>query len=241
MQSRRRGTVLADQPFLAQIGRVVQPHELPGMRRLAEILCTRRSGLQELSLAYCRIGPRGFSVWLVEALAKEQHQLRELVLDCNELGNQGARGVARLISSPTNTIANLFLRRNGITGDGVVALAEALHNNTVVNSLVLTHNDLQETGERALDAVLQTNRVVSEMGTLTSSSSSPSSAMRLGRLHFQVACNKNGFWSLLESEDQLICWEVLVARLFGRTNAPRGLDLVFCLLRNRPDLVTRPY
>ena len=80
MQSRRRGTVLADQPFLAQIGRVVQPHELPGMRRLAEILCTRRSGLQELSLAYCRIGPRGFSVWLVEALAKEQHQLRGLVL-----------------------------------------------------------------------------------------------------------------------------------------------------------------
>lgn len=109
---------------------------------LATVL--RNHSLQELLLCDNEIGSQGCEALISELLPRvgevqqrSPSSLRCLDLSCNKLNDAGARIIATLLAEKESTMQTIGLSYNGITSDGIVALAEKLEFNNWLKTLRL--------------------------------------------------------------------------------------------------------
>lgn len=76
---------------------------------------------------------------LCKTTLKNNAALRFLYLDCNEIGNAGARYLARVLMT-NNALETLFLQSNNIGRAGVRALSRAMAYNCTLTHMVLDEN-----------------------------------------------------------------------------------------------------
>lgn len=104
---------------------------------------------------YCtRIRPSGAT--LVAKVLQKNH-LKELDLEFNQFGDEGAIAIAKVLRTNTS-LEFLNLRLNHIGSDGAVALADALQGNAMLQDLKLGCNPIGDDGAIALARAMHSKR-----------------------------------------------------------------------------------
>jgi len=105
--------------------------------------------MREIKLGLNSLGSRG--AWLLSqsVLASSRTTLTKLSLSSNQIGCDGARAVAGMLSECTSLVY-LDLSANGIMDEGATALGEALERNRSLKMLSLEANSIGEVGLRYL-------------------------------------------------------------------------------------------
>jgi len=97
---------------------------------------------------------------------KENQTLTSLTLEENNLGNEGAEGIAvclEPIRGRMATLTRLALRKNEIGDKGSLRLAEALRSNSTLVMLDIQENDIGNEGGAAIAAMLGSNTTLTEV------------------------------------------------------------------------------
>ncbi|MGC6403933.1 MAG: hypothetical protein ACON5A_01640 [Candidatus Comchoanobacterales bacterium] len=133
---------------------------LDGMQDLAKVL-NEDETLLDLKLGVNSMGVEAATI-LVDAL-KDNKVLKKLYLDANKLGEEWAKMLAERFNQPNQwQLDELILANNNIK-KGAVALANALEDNTTLNTLGLTGNAIQDDGAKALAELLKSNYTLSQL------------------------------------------------------------------------------
>jgi Ran GTPase-activating protein (RanGAP) involved in mRNA processing and transport len=131
-----------------------------GITALAAVLATHPN-LRELSLGNTGISSIGLAALSNGIAANSNSALQRLDLRNNELGGGNAGMLlAAILSKDTAALSSLSLVNTGLGDDEVVALAAALHANTVLTRLDLSNNNIGDVGASALIALLENNVVL---------------------------------------------------------------------------------
>jgi Ran GTPase-activating protein (RanGAP) involved in mRNA processing and transport len=84
-------------------------------------------------------------------------------LSHNRIGNSGARGIAKLLSSPKSSLITLKLNNNQIANDGIKRIGKALQQNKVLETLELRLNHLYDEGGYSILVLLLKNSNLREL------------------------------------------------------------------------------
>lgn len=129
------------------------------------------------------------SVVMLAAGISRTRSLTTLVLADNDIGNEGAEALANVLALGDSSIRVLDLEGCGVGHDGVVALSNALAQDTSLSELTLSNNLVCDEGAAALADMLTQN---SSLETLLLGNSEV--GLR-GALSLAQSCSK-GTWSL---------------------------------------------
>jgi Ran GTPase-activating protein (RanGAP) involved in mRNA processing and transport len=88
--------------------------------------------------------------------------LTELWLQCNNIGDDGAKAIAEALKVNT-VVTTLYLHNNSIGDEGAKAIAEALKVNAVLTELWLQGSNICEDGAKAIAEALKVNAVVTTL------------------------------------------------------------------------------
>eukprot|EP00842_Homolaphlyctis_polyrhiza_P004976 jgi/Hompol1/547/HPOL_005001-RA len=86
-----------------------------------------------------------------------------LDLSHNKIGDAGARGLAKVLATPSTSLKELLLSNNKITHTGSISLGKALSLNTSLSSLNLRLNHLGDAGGHTLCTALMKNKTLKEV------------------------------------------------------------------------------
>ncbi|XP_072894273.1 NACHT, LRR and PYD domains-containing protein 3-like [Hemitrygon akajei] len=106
--------------------------------------------IKHLNLLDCHIQSEG-----IQRLGPGLHKCQELRLGWNELGDSGVKLVSAALRNPECKIQKLGLIGVGLTDSGVEDLVSALSTNPSLTELVLSYNNLEDSGVRLVSAALR--------------------------------------------------------------------------------------
>ncbi|XP_072894197.1 ribonuclease inhibitor-like [Hemitrygon akajei] len=106
--------------------------------------------IKHLNLQDCHIQSEG-----IQRLGPGLHKCQELRLGWNELGDSGVKLVSAALRNPECKIQKLGLIGVGLTDSGVEDLVSALSTNPSLTELVLSYNNLEDSGVRLVSAALR--------------------------------------------------------------------------------------
>ena len=130
----------------------------PGALEIANFLKHNNSKISTLSLSGNFMSATGGKA-IAEALRTAKHgYLKDLYIGGNDLQNVGGRSFAALIQSNNAALEVLHLNGNNIGEDGLIAIARALGNNTVLDELDLQWNYMTTTGATEFGEVAKLNK-----------------------------------------------------------------------------------
>lgn len=133
---------------------------LDGMQDLAKVL-NEDETLMDLNLGVNLMGVEAATI-LVDAL--KDKVLKKLYLNANKLGDEGAKMLAERFNQPNHwQLDELILAANHIDKKGAVALANALKDNTTLNTLDLRGNAIQDDGAKEFAELLKNNNTLSQL------------------------------------------------------------------------------
>mmetsp|Transcript_9622 Transcript_9622/g.28154 ORF Transcript_9622/g.28154 Transcript_9622/m.28154 type:complete len:501 (-) Transcript_9622:46-1548(-) len=119
----------------------------------------RRDQLERLQLRYCDLKAQAASVLAKTLAAAPGGRLTTLDLQGNDVGNEGARALAKALPG-SRSLTALSLPANSIRASGAGALAEALRVNHALRDLNLRYNDVGDGGAVSLAEALPHNKVL---------------------------------------------------------------------------------
>jgi hypothetical protein len=128
-----------------------------GANAIATQFLSSAKRLSKLDLRYNDIQASGMQA-VCSALASGK--VRHLYLEGNQIGNEGAAALAKLLvqqaSNNSNTpLQEIFLGANKIQADGAKVMAEALYRNKFLSKLYLEGNQIGWQGANAFSTVLE--------------------------------------------------------------------------------------
>eukprot|EP00073_Rattus_norvegicus_P050682 XP_017453066.1 PREDICTED: protein NLRC3 isoform X3 [Rattus norvegicus] len=132
----------------------------PVMELLGSVLSGKDCRIQKISLAENQIGNKG-----ARGLARSLLVNRSLVtldLRSNSIGPQGAKALADALKI-NRTLTSLSLQSNVIKDDGVMYMAEALVSNQIISTLQLQKNLIGPRGAQQMADALKKNRSLREL------------------------------------------------------------------------------
>ncbi|XP_037669453.1 LOW QUALITY PROTEIN: NLR family CARD domain-containing protein 3 [Choloepus didactylus] len=132
----------------------------PAMELLGSVLSGKDCRIEKLSLAENQIGNKG-----ARALARSllvNRSLTALDLRCNNIGPPGAKALADALKI-NRTLASLSLQSNTIKDDGARSMAEALASSRALSVLHLQKNTIGPLGARQMAHALKQNRSLKEL------------------------------------------------------------------------------
>ncbi|XP_072892420.1 NACHT, LRR and PYD domains-containing protein 3-like [Hemitrygon akajei] len=106
--------------------------------------------IKHLNLAVCNIQCVG-----MQRLGPGLHKCQELGICWDELGDSGMKPVSAALRNPECKIQKLELTRVGLTDSGAADLASALSTNPSLTELVLSYNELGDSGAKLLSVALR--------------------------------------------------------------------------------------
>ncbi|XP_072894052.1 NACHT, LRR and PYD domains-containing protein 3-like isoform X2 [Hemitrygon akajei] len=106
--------------------------------------------IKHLNLAVCNIQCVG-----MQRLGPGLHKCQELGICWDELGDSGVKPVSAALRNPECKIQKLELTRVGLTDSGAADLASALSTNPSLTELVLSYNELGDSGAKLLSVALR--------------------------------------------------------------------------------------
>ena len=109
---------------------------IPISTRLPILIPTR------LDFTGCRIGPSG-AIFLASILAKDT-KLTEVRFPGNEIGDEGAVAIARMVKGKNRSLQIIILDNNGITTVGQRALLNAIFDNSSYDALEESNHVLEQ-------------------------------------------------------------------------------------------------
>ncbi|XP_072530357.1 NACHT, LRR and PYD domains-containing protein 3-like [Salminus brasiliensis] len=124
-----------------------------GVKLLSDLLKAPRFKLEKLLLCWCNLTDTSCRA-LASALSSKPLSLRELDLSYNELQDSGVKLLSAALVNPDCKLETLGLRCCDLTEKSCAALASALSLNLSLRELVLSSNDLQDSGVKLLTAGL---------------------------------------------------------------------------------------
>ena len=113
--------------------------------------------IEELNLRGCGLTSDG-----VGEVVSDNHTLRELELNDNQIRSEGVLAIATMLKT-NSSLEGLVLDRCSIGSSGGVELGRALERNKTLTVLVLSENALGDDGVRALSEGLETNSSLEEL------------------------------------------------------------------------------
>ncbi|XP_040604101.1 NLR family CARD domain-containing protein 3 isoform X4 [Mesocricetus auratus] len=132
----------------------------PVMELLGSVLSGKDCRIQSLSLTENQIGNKG-----AKALARSLLVNRSLItldLRSNTIGPQGAKALAEALKK-NRTLTSLSLQSNMIKDNGVMCMAEALVSNQTISILQLQKNLIGPTGAQRMADALKQNKSLKEL------------------------------------------------------------------------------
>ncbi|KAM4820224.1 NLR family CARD domain-containing protein 3 [Thomomys bottae] len=132
----------------------------PVMELLGSVLSRKDCRIQKVSLAENQLGNQG-----AKALARSllvNRSLTAVDLRGNTIGPQGAKALADALRI-NRTLASLSLQSNRIRDDGAKCMAEALASNQTLSVLHLQHNTIGLIGAQKMADALKQNRGLKEL------------------------------------------------------------------------------
>ncbi|CAJ1457091.1 unnamed protein product, partial [Effrenium voratum] len=92
---------------------------------------------------------------------------KEIILDDNRIGDQGAQAIAEALKS-NRTIVTINLGENNIDDPGAEAIAEMLKANGIFKEeIVLNRNAIGDQGAKAIAKALKSNKTIAKIGLST--------------------------------------------------------------------------
>ncbi|KAI4878291.1 hypothetical protein NFI96_007102 [Prochilodus magdalenae] len=121
--------------------------ELPGLRGTP---CT----IEMLRLKKCGVTRVGCD-FLASVLSSDISKLKELTLSQNDIGDSGFKVIADVLKRPSCKLDTLKVNNCKLTEHSCTALASALQANSVLKTVSLSNNDIQDSGVKLLAAGLK--------------------------------------------------------------------------------------
>ncbi|RIA89265.1 hypothetical protein C1645_772856 [Glomus cerebriforme] len=114
----------------------------------------------DITLSRRMLNQRDIDV-MIDQILEFNRPIRKIALRFNQVGNEGANSIAKLIDDDNNnTIIELILGNTKINDDGVLFIAEALKKNRSIKKLMLDNNDFGNKGLCAIADLLMTNKTL---------------------------------------------------------------------------------
>lgn len=154
--------LLAKSPTLTRLTLCYNELTEKGAQRLARGICGNL-GLRSLDLSFNALGPRGASAILVAVRTSRVNTLR---LSGCDLGDEGAREVARFIQDP-GCVRDIDVGRNAIHESGIAEIAAAVEIGDVITALNIGCNFAKRKGtEVVADLIIRRSRVMRKLNIL---------------------------------------------------------------------------
>lgn len=210
-----------------------------GAQAIANMLQQKNCHLKDLHACCNRIGSEG-----AEALAqglRHNSSLQTLLLSLNDIGNEGAGALAQAMSVNT-TLTKLCIPSNNVGNPGLISFGEALPKMKGLKELHV--GDFYDAfAAHAVLSGLQLNTKLTALYLqfpVCEEEESGQGCARTStveeRLDFYLRLNKSGR-SLLHAHSPSSLWPMVLEKSIENEHVAGYPDVLYCMLREKPDLM----
>jgi len=119
--------------------------------------------VSELNLAFNTLGAKGVEYLVRHIATPTSCVLRNLNLQSNCLGDEGAEEVSKIVALNIPTLLKLNINNNEITDKGAVHVARAMEKNTTLQTLLMSHNSVGANTVAVLVDIIRNSKILKQI------------------------------------------------------------------------------